>query len=104
MKKNQSGYSGIRNSLDIKKKVIIICLKTLFITLSFFLFLLCAGRDTRMEIKKGIKHWKRNLKGCLKFIRIDRLNDEEKARISRKHFENKPIEHILFTDTGTNSG
>ena len=86
-----------------KKKTVIIYSKTLFLTLSLFfsLFLPCTGRDTRMEIKKGIKHWRRNLKGCLKFIRIDRLTDDEQDRIRRKHFDNKPIEHILFTKTNT---
>ena len=84
-----------KNSDNIFKNAI-------FNSLAFFsLFLPCTGRDTRMEIKKGIKHWRRNLKGCLKFIRIDRLTDDEQDRIRRKHFDNKPIEHILFTKTNT---
>ena len=59
-----------------------------------------SGKDTKNEIKAGIRHWKRALKGCLKFIRLDRKPEKE-ALISKEYFDGGPVEHILFTKTDT---
>ena len=58
------------------------------------------GRSTKMEIKRGIKHWKKTMKNCLKFVRLDRDPNLEK-RIRREHFGGGPVEHILFKRTNT---
>lgn len=59
------------------------------------------SRDTKMELKRGIRHWKKSLKHCLKFVRLDKNPGTEES-ISKKRFGGGPVDHILFTKT--NSG
>lgn len=54
-----------------------------------------------MELKRGIRHWKKSLKHCLKFVRLDKNPGTEES-ISKKRFGGGPVDHILFTKT--NSG
>lgn len=61
---------------------------------------ICLDRQTKKEIKLGIRHWKKALKGCLKFIRLDRDPKLEK-RISRDKFGGGNVHHVLFTKTDT---
>lgn len=51
--------------------------------------------DTVKEIKAGIKAWKKALRGCLKFVRLDNLTREK--RISREKFGGGNVHHVLFT-------
>lgn len=63
-----------------------------------FFCILILGKNIKFEIKRGIRHWKRHLKGCLKFVRLDR-NPELEKNVSRDFFGGGPVEHILFTKT-----
>ena len=58
----------------------------------------CLDSHTRKEIKSGVKHWKKAMKGCLKFIRLDRDSKREQS-LSREKFGGGNVHHILFTKT-----
>jgi len=58
------------------------------------------GRETKREIKLGIREWKRTMKNCLKFVRLDR-DPKLERRVSQERFGGGPVHHILLTKTDT---
>ena len=48
------------------------------------------------EIRAGIKAWKKALRGCLKFVRLDH-NQTRERKISREKFGGENVPHVLFT-------
>nr|XP_012553873.1 bone morphogenetic protein 1 [Hydra vulgaris]XP_047129107.1 bone morphogenetic protein 1 [Hydra vulgaris] len=56
------------------------------------------SKSEKQEIKLGIKHWRKTMRNCLKFVRLGK-NVEEENIIKKEKFKGGPIEHILFTKT-----
>lgn len=65
--------------------------------------LIYLDQKTKNVIKRGVRHWRKTLKGCLKFIRLDRDPEFEKS-ISREKFGGGNVHHILFTKTNGGYG
>ena len=60
------------------------------------MYILYLGKRLKTAIKRGIKHWKRKLKGCLKFVRLDKSPEiERKVRIEK--FRGAQPDHIEFS-------
>ena len=51
---------------------------------------------TVKEIRAGIKAWKKALRGCLKFVKLDH-NQTRERKISREKFGGENVPHVLFT-------
>lgn len=76
----------------------IISLQNGFVESSNPLYFSNLAKETKHEVKRGIKHWKKSVRNCLKFVRLDR-NPKLEEKVSKKYFGGGPVEHILFTKT-----